>query len=60
MVENFSKEWEKFSTILFFCKKTGNTFDCFFKNGHGSIKLSKERTNSWEHFFGNEGMEEMI
>lgn len=41
MVETFSKKCEKSSTILFFCKKMGKTFDCFFQNGNVRIKTSR-------------------
>lgn len=41
MVETFSKKCEKNSTILFFCKKMGKTFDCFLKNRNVRIKTSR-------------------
>lgn len=41
MVENFSKILERLSTILFFCKKGGKTFDCFSQNHRVSIESSK-------------------
>lgn len=41
MVENFSKILEKLSTILFFCKKRGKTFDCFSHDRRVSIESSK-------------------
>ena len=42
MVENISKLCEMFSTVLFFCKKTGKTFDFFSQQGHGKLYSSKE------------------
>lgn len=42
MVENFSKVCERFSTVLFFCKKTGKTFDFFSHLVHGKLYSSKE------------------
>ena len=41
MVENFSKILERLSTIPFFCKKRGKTFDCFSRGRRVSIESSK-------------------
>lgn len=60
MVENFSQMCERFSTVLFFCKKMGKTFDFFLQCGDGKLYSSKEnkkvkdtwpcdRNNKWKH-----------
>ena len=45
MVENFSKIMGRLSTILFFCKKRGKTFDCFSHDHRVSIESSKGTQN---------------
>lgn len=61
MVESFSKKCEKSSTILFFCKKMGKSFDCFLQSTDVSIKITKGtgknkkkkvwRNERWEMYF---------
>lgn len=46
MVEIFSRNREKISTILFFCKIMGKTFDCFFPQMADSIEISKQETKA--------------
>lgn len=46
MVEKISMNVEKISTILFFCKKWGKTFDCFSNDRHVRMESSKRDTKT--------------
>lgn len=46
MVEIFSQECEKISTILFFCTKMGKTFDCFMKDTDVNVKVTQGKVTA--------------
>ena len=48
MVENLSQLCETVSTVLFFCKKWGKTFDFFSQPADGRIDLTKGKTKTWD------------